>query len=91
MDVVKPRPTGFMEQFNIVRERLRYYNNVGKTATHVIPRSFVSSWDETGCRILMKIVIRQVLQENVILNVVIDDVEASKPQWKYLTTLSQYR
>lgn len=76
-----------MEQFNIIRNRLRYYNNVGMTATYNVPRNLLPHPNKISVMTLLKRVLEQVISQNPILGVVVDDERAKNPQWKYLKSL----
>jgi len=76
-----------MERFNIIRNHVKFYNNVQVSATYTIPRSALPSPDLASFMHLIHSALRETLQSQPILNVVIEDEGTPQPKWKRAETI----
>ncbi|KAH9213869.1 hypothetical protein DL95DRAFT_366382 [Leptodontidium sp. 2 PMI_412] len=81
------RPTGYMEQFNIIRNHVKFYNNFQVSATYTIPRSALRTPDLASFKSLIYSTLRETLKNQPILNVLIEDEGTPKPKWKRAETI----
>ncbi|KAG4443363.1 hypothetical protein IFR05_001152 [Cadophora sp. M221] len=81
------RPTGYMEQFNIARNHVKFYNNFQISATYTIPRSTLQAPSIAGFTALIYSTLRETLKNQPILNVLIEDEGKPKPKWKRAETI----
>ncbi|KAL2073909.1 hypothetical protein VTL71DRAFT_11235 [Oculimacula yallundae] len=81
------RETGLMERFNVVRNQVKFYNNVQVCATYTLPRPALQTLDLPGFTALIYSTLRETLEAQPILNAVIEDEDTPKPKWKRAETI----
>lgn len=76
-----------MERFEIHRNRVKFFNNVQVTATYSVPRLLLQNFANSGIEVLIYAALKETLNHQPILGVIIDDEGSKEPKWVRLETI----
>jgi hypothetical protein len=76
-----------MERFNILRNHVKFYNNVGVTAAYSVPRPLLQNFGNAGIEGLVYAAMKETLNHQPILGVTIKDEGSKEPKWVRLETI----
>jgi hypothetical protein len=76
-----------MERFNILRNYVKFYNNVQVSATYSIPRSLLQNYSNSGIAGLVYAALKETVNHQAILGVTIKDEGSKEPKWVRLQTI----
>ena len=76
-----------MEKFNIIRNQVKFYNNVQVTAKYSAPRMLVQHFGNDGIEDLVYATLKETLNHQPMMGVTIEDEDTNEPKWTRLSTI----
>lgn len=76
-----------MERFNILRNHVKFYNNVQVTATYSVPRTLLQHFGNNGIEGLVYAALKETLNHQPVMGVTIEDEGTKEPKWIRLPTI----
>ena len=70
--------TGRFERYNIARNHLRFYNNVGVTASYEMPQKLLT---EHGLKALTYLALHRIVDHHPVMSISIVDEVSINPSW----------
>ncbi|PMD34908.1 hypothetical protein L207DRAFT_638391 [Hyaloscypha variabilis F] len=78
------RPIGYLEKYFIIRNQIKFYNNIEVGATYTVPRSLLKWSAENPLESVIHCALAETLNSQPILGVTIQDEQSPNPKWARL-------
>jgi hypothetical protein len=80
--------SGHMERWNILRNNVKFYNDIQVTATYSVPRALLQHFGNDRIEGLIYAALIETLKHQPIMGVTIEDEGTKEPKWRRLSTIN---